>query len=305
MKRLAPAALAALLLLSSCAAREMSLDLGDHVMLKLARIPAGQFLMGSPPAEPNRDEDELLHPVTVTKPFYMAETHVTVAQFAAFVKATNYVTDAQKVGWSWGLELTTAKAVPKLVDGCNWRSPSFSQGGDEPVVQVSWNDAQAFCAWLAKKTGRKVVLPTEAQWEYACRAGKTTAYPWGDNPAAGNGWANCADQSLRQRIPDAPAAWFFPWDDGFAFTAPVACFKANAFGLYDMIGNAWQWCADCYGPYSAAAAVDPTGPIKGNFRVLRGGSWFGLPATCRSAARDENDRWSRSDYVGFRVAVDP
>ncbi len=172
------------------------------------------------------------------------------------------------------------------------------------MVQVSWNDAKAFCDWLSKKSGKTVALPTEAQWEYACRAGTKTAYPWGDNPDDGKGWANCADQSLKKKFPYAAAGWrVFSWDDNFVFTSPVASFKANAFGLYDMNGNALQWCSDRYGDYEKGAVTDPTGADAGGLRVLRGGSWRGGPRNCRSAGRGWGTPGGRHDGSGFRVAV--
>ena len=138
---------------------------------------------------------------------------------------------------------------------------------------------------------------------YACRAGTTTAYPWGDNPDDGKGWANCADQSLKKKLPNAPADWtFFSWDDGFVFTSPVGSFKANAFGLYDMIGNAMQWCGDRYGEYEKGAVTDPTGAETGGLRVLRGGAWDNHPWRCRSARRYGRTPDARCDG-GFRVVV--
>jgi formylglycine-generating enzyme required for sulfatase activity len=188
------------------------------------------------------------------------------------------------------------------IDGCSWRNPSFDQKGDHPVVQVSWNDAQSFCNWLSKKNDKSVRLPTEAEWEYACRAGTKTAYPWGDNPDDGKGWANLADQSLRNRLPNDPAPeLFFNWDDGFAFTSPVGSFKANAFGLYDMIGNASQWCDDRDGDYDKGEVKDPTGSGSGSRHVLRGGSWSDGPADCRVALRGAGFPDSRAFDLGFRV----
>ncbi|MCY2952402.1 MAG: formylglycine-generating enzyme family protein [Planctomycetota bacterium] len=284
-------------------AKELKLDLGNGVSLKLVQIPAGQFLMGSPETEKDRGKDEVQHEVTISKPFYMGVTHVTVDQFAAFVKDSAYKTDAEKVGGSLGFDIKDGKLDPRVVEGCSWRNPSFDQKGDHPVVQVSWNDATAFCDWLSKKSGKTVVLPTEAQWEYACRAGTKTAYPWGDNPADGKGWANCADQSLKKKLSNAPAEWeLFSWDDGFAFTAPVGSFKGNAFGLYDMNGNACQWCRNRDGDYEKGAATNPTAARNAGLHVVRGGSWYtSPPAYCRSAFR-----WLfpiQFDYVGFRVAV--
>ena len=178
----------------------MTVDLGDKVTMKLVQVPAGKFTMGSPEAEKKaavkeavaagnseKDatdvfKDEVQHEVTISKPFYMGITHVTVDQFAAFVKDSGYKTEAEKDGWAGGFEIKDGKLNDKRVNGCSWRKPSFDQKGDHPVVQVSWNDAKAFCDWLSKKSGKTVVLPTEAQWEYACRAGTKTAYPWGDSP---------------------------------------------------------------------------------------------------------------------------
>jgi formylglycine-generating enzyme required for sulfatase activity len=282
----------------------LTLDLGGGAAMKLALIPAGKFMMGSPVTEKDRDKDETQHEVTISKPFYMGITHVTVDQFAAFVKDSGYKTDAEKEGWSVGLEIKDGTATSKKMDGCSWRNPSFDQKGDHPVVQVSWNDARAFCDWLSKKSGKTVVLPTEAQWEYACRAGTQTAYPWGDNPDDGEGWANCVDQSLKKKLPNGTEAWtFFNWDDGFVFTSPVASFKANTFGLHDMIGNAGQWCQDYSGDYEKAAATDPTGADTGSLRVLRGGSWLDTPRNCRSAYRFRLTPDARAGCLGFRVAV--
>jgi len=285
-------------------AKELTLDLGDKVTMKLVRIPAGKFLMGSPETEKDREKDETQHEVTISRPFYMGATHVTVDQFAAFVKDSGHKTAAEKGGWSLGFEIKDGKLDIKKMDGCSWRNPSFDQKGDHPVVQVSWNDAKAFCDWLSKKSGKTVLLPTEAQWEYACRAGTMTAYPWGDNPDDGKGWANCADQSLKTRIPNAVAKLrFFGWDDGFVFTSPVGSFKANAFGLHDMIGNAAQWCQDRYGDYENGAATDPRGPDTGDRRVLRGGSWINNPMGCRAARRSKNSPDVCHGLGGFRVAV--
>ncbi len=282
---------------SAAAEKTLTLKLADGVEMKFALIPAGKFTMGSPETEKDRDKDETQHEVTISKPFYMGQTHVTVDQFAAFVKDSGYKTDAEKDGWSTGIEITDGKLDVKKVNGASWRNPSFDQKGDHPVVQVSWNDAQAFCDWLSKKSGKTVHLPTEAQWEYACRASTKTAYPWGDNPDDGKGWANGADQTLKKKLPNAPADWeFFSWEDGFVFTSPVGSFKTNAFGLYDMNGNAWQWCGDWYGDYEKGTATDPSGADTGDWRVMRGGSWICDPSFCRSAYRGIN----RFD-IGFRV----
>jgi len=317
-------------------AKETTLDLGGGVSMKLALIPAGKFTMGSPEAEKQaaRKEavaagasekdaadafkNEVPRKVTIRKPFYMGITHVTVDQFAAFVKDSGYKTRhenprfTQEAGRSLGFEIKDGQIAGRNPDAppTSWRNPSFEQKGDHPVVQVGLYDAQAFCDWLSKRSGKTVTLPTEEQWEYACRAGTTTAYPWGDNPDDGKGWANGPDQSLKKMIPNQKDLAFFRWDDGFAFTSPVASFKANAFGLYDMIGNAFQWCQEVYG----------------EFDVFRGGSWGGyrFPWYCRSAFRGRDDgirrpysrdgeqqgvygkQWAQGRYfTGFRVVVLP
>ena len=153
------------------------------------------------------------------------------------------------------------------------------------MVNVSWNDAVAFCKWLSKKEGKTYRLPTEAEWEYACRAGTTTRYYSGDDPETLAKVGNVADAAAKAKFPD----WKYTIkaNDGYVFTAPVGKFKPNAFGLYDMHGNAWQWCADWYGAeyYAASPADDPTGPDSGNGRVLRGGSWNDRPYYSRSAFR--------------------
>jgi sulfatase modifying factor 1 len=278
-------------------AQELTLDLGDNVTLKVLKIPAGKFMMGSPEGEKDRSEDEAWHEVTMGKAFYMGITAVTVDQFSAFVKDTGLKTDAENEGTSFGFEITDGKLAMNTVSGGSWRNPSFDQKGNHPVVQVSWNDARAFCDWLSKKTGMRVDLPTEAQWEYSCRAGTRTAYPWGDNPDEGKGWANCRDQSLKKKLPNVPSTWtFFTWDDGFIYTSPVASFKPNGFGLYDMTGNTWQWCQDRYGDYEKGAGAS-------SLRVLRGGAWSGRPLACRSACRFASYPNIRRGDSGFRVVV--
>ena len=285
-------------------AKELKLDLGKNVTMKLVLIPAGKFLMGSPETEKGRQVDETQREVTIGKAFYMGTTHVTVDEFAAFVKDTAYKTDAEKDGWTYGFEINYGRFDVKKVPGGCWRKPSFEQKGNHPVVLVSWNDANAFCEWLSKKSGSRVVLPTEEQWEYACRAGTTTAYPWGDNPDDGKGWANCADQRLKTTFPNSRDLWrFFSWDDGFAFTSPVASFNANAFGLFDMIGNAWQLCSDRDGDHVKRADEDAAGADRGGRRVSRGAGWNAGPELCRSGRRFACDPDHRLESSGFRVAV--
>ena len=279
--------------------KELSLDLDGNVGLKLVLIPPGAFSMGSPLEERERSDGEVRHRVTLRKAFHMGMYHVTKGQFAAFVAAGGYKTDAEKDGWasSWdGKDFCR-------VDGASWKDPGFRQTADHPVVCISHNDAVAFCEWLSKKASKTVTLPTEAQWEYACRAGTTTAYQWGNDPDDGKGWCNAADQTAQKAL--HPNWAYFNWDDGYTFTSPAGKFKANAFGLYDMHGNAFQWCRDWYDPayYAASPRTDPQGPATGTTRVLRGAGWYGRPVNCRSASRDNGEPDSRTNRVGFRVVV--
>ncbi len=256
-------------------------------------------MMGSPPTEPERFKNETLHEVTLTKGFYMGATHVTVDQFAAFIQDSGYRTRAEEDGWSSVLD---DSGVHKA-NGISWRNPGFAQKGDHPVVHMTWADAKAMCEWLSGRQGKACHLPTEAQWEYACRAGTQTADCWGDNPDDGNGWCNAADQTLRNKL--ASAGICFRWSDGFVYTSPAATFKPNPWGLDDMPGNAWQWCADWMGDYPAGSVTDPTGPAIGTKRILRGGGWSFGPVECRSAYRHDAAPSFRMSTFGFRVCMEP
>lgn len=285
---------------------ELILDAAGNVRLSLVRIPAGKFMMGSPASERDREADETQHAVTISRPFYLGKMLVTVDQFSVFAQDTGYKTDAERTGSTTGFRIRDGK-FEFVRGGATWQQPSFQQAGNHPVVHVSWNDAQAFCAWLSKKTGTTVVLPTEAQWEYAARAGTTTAYPWGDNPEDGQGWINGADQTLKAQLTNPPPEMeFFGWHDGFVFTSPVGSFRANAFGVYDMTGNVWQWINDLYEPYRAESAIDPAGAASGTRRILRGGSWMFHARYSRLAGyRNYQVPETSTGRDGFRIAVLP
>jgi formylglycine-generating enzyme len=175
---------------------------------------------------------------------------------------------------------------------------------DHPVVNVSWNDAVAFCQWLSRKEGKTYRLPTEAEWEYACRAGTITRYCCGDDPETLVSFGNVADAAAKKKYPD----WthVIKGNDGYVFTSRVGSFQPNPFGLYDMHGNAWQWCADWYDPkyYANSPAGDPKGPASGQSRVLRGGSWDCWPDGACSANRMRLGHSIRYCIAGFRVARD-
>ena len=179
----------------------------------------------------------------------------------------------------------------------------YFKGTKNPVEMVSWQDAAAFCQAISRKTGRTVRLPTEAEWEYACRAGTKTAYQWGDDPDDGEGWCNWDYRGRKRQF----LMWtWYPSDDGYVYTAPGGSFKPNRWGLYDMHGNLWEWCSDWYDGsyYAEAGKTDPQGPSSGAGRVLRGGSWGSAPQYCRSATRiDESPDYRYSYGYGFRVVV--
>jgi formylglycine-generating enzyme required for sulfatase activity len=299
------------------APKERVVDLGGGVKMGLVLIPAGTFTMGSTEAEikavlakwPQGKEQRFAdekpaHKVTISKAFWMGKHEVTVGQFRRFADASGYKTDAE-TGTGSKDAVVAAEGKAGMGDYPSWRNPHFRQADEHPVVCVSWNDARAFADWLnatdkAKPAGSRYRLPTEAEWEYACRAGTTTWYQWGDDPDKGKGWCNAADLTLKRMGHDMTV---FNWEDGFQETAPVGSFKANAFGLHDMHGNVWEWCQDWYGPYKQGDQTDPTGPETGEARVVRGG--VGEPWSCRSAVRGRapSDGWGGS--VGVRLVLAP
>ena len=303
-------ALIALPLLLSTPARSaerleyLTIKLSDTESMKLVKVPAGKFMMGSPTTQRFRVRDGRDTPqrqVTISKGFHIGVCEVTRGQFAAFVKDSKYVTQAEREGWAFAWQ----GRVWTRIKGASWRNVGFKQTDSHPVLCVSFDDAAAFCRWMSKKTSLPVRLPTEAQWEYAARAGTQTAFAWGDKWAGGKGWANAADATAKKRF----RGWrTFPWDDGYLFTSPVGTYKANAFGLYDVHGNAWEWCADWYSKdyYKNGPKVDPTGPNTGSTRVLRGGGWLSTPSRCRVSGRTGcPPRGSYCDLIpSFRIVID-
>ena len=273
----------------------------------LVLIKAGEFQMGSPEGEVGGNgKEERQHRRVIREPFYLGETEVTVGQFRKFVQVTGYQTDAElgtpEVGGSKGAFATTLDGGRPWSAAANWRNPfpnlkSYRQRDDHPVTQVSWNDAQQFCAHFALQ------LPSEAQWEYAYRAGSCERFPWGDDEAGARGYGNVIDLSYKKLFPRANL--WFPFDDEVALIAPVGRYKPNAFGILDMVGNVQEWCQDAARPYPGDAADES--PVQGDrnsVRVMRGGLWLGAPENCRSAARFFFPPQGRRDFIGFRVAMD-
>jgi formylglycine-generating enzyme required for sulfatase activity len=274
--------------------KELVLDLGGGVKMELVLVKAGEFNMGSSDGEEN---EKPVHKVKISQPYYIGKYDVTVVQFRAFVDAAKFQTAAEDCDRGW----TVREGRWQELSGVNWRNPGFKQEDNHPVVEVAWNDAQKFCKWATKATGRTVRLPSEAEWEYAARGPKSPKYPWGDK------WegimANVADASLRR------AGFNMQWgeieeDDGYPFTSPCGAYKnASWCGAYDMAGNVWQWCQDYYNDkyYGESPAVDPRGPANGDDRVSRGGGWTSGPGDCRSARRHRLYHCDAS--TGFRVVV--
>jgi formylglycine-generating enzyme required for sulfatase activity len=232
----------------------LTLDLGKGVSMKLVLIRPGKFMMGSPDSEQGRESKEgPQHEVVITKPFYIGATQVTQAQYEA-VMGTN---------------------------------PSSFKGPTNPVEMVSWNDAAEFCKRLSPKTRQVVRLPTEAEWEYACRAGTETRFSFGDSDGVLGDHAWCASNSGGK-------------------TQPVGQKTPNPWGLYDMHGNVWEWCADWYGDYTNGIVSNPSGPASGTRRMLRGGSWSqGGAGAFRCASRRISDPSVRVNFYGFRCAKTP
>ena len=244
--------------------------------------PAGSFMMGSPESEEDRVTIETQHPVNLTKGFWIMETEVTVGMFKAFVNDTGYESKGYvPYGWT-GSEW-------KQDSKYSWQNPGFNQDDRHPVTCVSWNDAVAFSEWLSKKTGLKILLPTEAQWEYACRAGTTTAYFWGN--ALNGDKANCNGNYPYGGVSKGKY---------IGKTTPVGSYQANAWGLFDMHGNVCEWCIDRLGNYPNKKVENPLGASSGSSRVYRGGDWHYDAKGCRSAFRNGNASGNRSSVLGFR-----
>jgi formylglycine-generating enzyme required for sulfatase activity len=268
--------------------------------MKFAWCPAGSFQMGSPLSEVGRDDDELQHTVRLSEGFWLGQTEVTRGQFSRFVSATGYRTEGERDGeGGYGID---SEGNYSQKPEYTWRTAGFSQTDDHPVVNVSWNDAVAFIEWLSLVEGKRFRLPTESEWEYACRAGTTSAYYNGNAPEGLTKVGNVADSTAKQRFPSWTTVGT---SDGYVYTSPVGVFSANVWNLHDMHGNVWEWCSDWYGDYAAGTATDPVGASSGSNRVLRGGGWSFQASYCRAADRLRGGPSDRSSYLGFRLLLSP
>jgi formylglycine-generating enzyme required for sulfatase activity len=284
---------------------------GRHGIEQVA-VPSGAFTMGDSSGDRNPGDGELpQHPVRLGA-FSIDATSVTNDDFAAFVDATGYATESETFGFSAVFHLAVAAPESDItgvaagtpwwygVRGADWRHPggrdsSIEGLGDHPVVHVSWNDALAYCAWAGRR------LPTEAEWEYASRGGIEAAkYPWGDAEVDEGGWRANIFQGEFPRVNTL--------DDGWLMTAPVRSFQPNGYGLWQTVGNVWEWCADWFDPnyYRVSPDADPRGPERGGARVMRGGSYLCHISYCnryRNSARTSNTPDSASGNVGFRTVA--
>lgn len=242
----------------------------NGVKIAFRFCPPGTFTMGSPTSEEGRYARETEHQVTFTRGFWMMETEVTVGMFKAFVNETGYESNG---------ELPTAFLNNSISRNSkySWFNPGFSQDDNYPVTTISWKDALFFCKWLSMKTGQDIMLPTESQWEYACRAGTIGAF------------AGSLDDMT----------WYESNSDKHAH--PVGTKKPNAWGLYDMHGNVFEWCHDVYKNYPSGSVTDPEGPpYVAAPTICRGGSWVNEPDSCRSASRAGYEPLDRLNSLGFR-----
>ncbi|HYM05165.1 MAG TPA: formylglycine-generating enzyme family protein [Terriglobales bacterium] len=259
-------------------------------------IPPGKFTIGSPMSEAGRGSDENPQQVvTIAYALAVGKYPVTRGEFAAFVKDTGRVPGACE---HWDGKSFRVEA------GVYWNN-TLHQTGRHPVVCVSWDDSQAYVRWLSRKTGKRYRLLSEAEWEYAARAGTTTPWYWGASEADQCRYANGADLSAKAQ--GVTAAGFVNCNDRYPETSPVGSFRPNPFGLYDMAGNAGEWVEDCYHDSYRDAPTDG-GAVETcmqkfqNARVMRGGGWNAIPAWMRSASRDVEVPSQRADTFGFRVA---
>jgi len=273
----------------------------NSIGMKFMLIPPGEFDMGSSEAEAAKllaqararnaaqwyidrlPSEAPKHRVRITKPFWLGRHEVTRGQFRRFVDDRGYRTEAERDGkggsaWVNG----QLKQDPRFV----WNGDlGFEQTDEHPVVNVSWNDVTAFCAWLSQKEGEVSLLPSESQWEYACRGGTTTTWYAGEDEGA-----------LQEH------EWFA--SDSGGKPHPVGRLRPNVWGLCDMHGNVWEWCQDWWGEeyYAMSPMHDPSGASGGSFRVFRGGSWQGDAPCCRASCRRRHGPGQCGYYLGFRVA---
>jgi formylglycine-generating enzyme required for sulfatase activity len=272
-------------------------------------IASGTFTMGSPMTEPERRKFEGPQPGVVIQSFAISDAEITRAQYAVFVADTKRDTTGC---FTYGF--SSFRDDTAIDTNASWRNPGFEQTSEHPAVCVSWQDAKDYAAWLAQKTGRPYRLPSEAEWEYAARAGTNTTFFWGVDEELACHYANGGDPTLLRALPQLheeiafalregdAGARFVECNDAHAFTAPTRSYRPNPFGLYDMIGNAWEYVEDCwYESMPTDGRARTEGPCE--FHRGRGGSWDDFPEELRSARRSRIKPDARRNDTGFRVAI--
>ena len=254
-------------------------------------LAPGQFAQGAPASQPDATPIELpQHRVSITYPLGMGVYEITVGEFKEFADATQHKSAGCRMyNGSW-------QDSPEA----NWNNVGYTQTATHPVACVSWRDARDYAAWLSRKTGQKYRLPSDSEWEYAARAGSVASRPWKEKIEGACSNANVADQTAAQQYP----GWkVHPCSDGYTFTAPVGSFQPNTFGLYDMLGNVFEWVQDCWHPDYRGAPTDGSAWLSGDCsqRDMRGGSWFTAPPLVSTSARNRFEETYRSNSVGFRL----
>ncbi|MCB9481520.1 MAG: SUMF1/EgtB/PvdO family nonheme iron enzyme [Desulfobacteraceae bacterium] len=262
----------------------------NSVSQNFVRIKKGEFIMGSPDQEFRRDPDESQHKVFISKDFFIMTKEVTVGDWKQFTSETGYKTEAENnggalvwIGYKWDKSWKY-----------NWKNPGFDQNDNEPVTCITYNDALNYCEWLSQKEGLKYKLPTEAQWEYSCRAGTETEFAYGQclldnqaNFAANSRRGDCPEGKNRNR------------------TIETGILEPNQWGLFDIHGNVLEWCSDFYAPYDISDSTDPNGPVTGETKVVRGCSWETDINNCRSGNRFSESMNSAKNNTGFRLVLIP
>lgn len=300
-------AITALLILSGnvcCGQQAANEPVTNSLGMKLILVPAGEFVMGSMLSNEqmaeriggfrprNPSKKPTARQVVIQQPFFMGAHEVTRAQFKQFVDAIGYLTlaespDAKPRPGGLGLNQNNRYVFGDF----NWKQPGYPSNDSHPVSYVGYNDAIAFCKWLSEKEGRNYRLPTEAEWEYVCRAGTQSIFSFGDSAALAPRFGNLMDVSLTAFIPGLQKN-ASPFSDGFAFTSPVGSFAPNAWGFYDMHGNVAEWC-------------DPVDKPRSRMVAYRGGSFFSAPIYSTSAHRNGAMPSFGPHNVGFRVVLGP
>ena len=295
--------------------------------MRFVLIPAGAFLMGRtesiesmqkafPGFEASRFHDlgdELpAHKVNISKPFFLGKYEVTVGEFKKFIEESGYLPESIKDktgGYGFNEKYDASTTIKKDAFAgrdpkYSWKNPGFAQTDRDPVTNITWNDAFNLAKWLSKKEGKRYRLPTEAEWEYACLAKTQSRFGIADDPQSLRFYANLYDQSALKYW-NKWHNFVQKYSDGFPFTAPVGSFKPNAYGLYDMNGNVWEWVSDFYAnKYPSDTVYNPTGPLSGDLRVRRGGSWHTWSLYARCQFRNWNTADTRYTLVGVRLLLE-